>query len=161
MRGHIIAKSRVQAHKVSVNTNDLAQLCRRGLLDLLLFLTVSAAFFCIRNVDLLAPLAENVRQILGPPPPVALVSLAVGGYTLTAALLIIGRIVDGVRPPCKWLPLFYRTVFYFFFAVANALPQNFMAVLVAGLFLLSLEQVHIWTFCLKTQPEGKSLLGKL
>jgi len=161
MSGRMTTKPRNPDHSPCFGTKDMVVLYRHGLLNLVLFLGISTAFFSIRNVDLLAPLSESFRQILGQPPPPFLISVAVGVYTVTAALLIIGRIVNGAMPPRKWLPLFLRTVFYFFFAVANALPGNFMGVFIAGLFLFGLEQFHLWTFCLKSHPTGKSLFGKL
>jgi hypothetical protein len=167
MNGHLTPEPRTSRHHAFAagenprGGNDPSQLSRRGLRDLLLFLAVSTLFFSIRHVDLLTPLAEPVRQLLGCPPPPFLTTLAVAGYTLSATILILGRIMKGDPPSCKWSHLFFRTIFYFFYAAANALPENFMGVFVAGLFLLTLEQLHIWTYGLKTQPEGKALFGKL
>ncbi len=166
MNGHSASEPRIfglktgAGKKFPAGGNDLPQLCRRGLRDLLLFLAVSTLFFGIRHVDLLAPLAEPVRQLLGCPPPPFLTTLAAAGYTLSATILILGRIMSGARPTSKWSHLFFRTVFYFFYAVANALPENFMGVFVAGVFLLALEQLHIWIYCLKCLPEGGALFSK-
>jgi len=138
----------------------MTRLSRRSLLELVLFLALSTLFFSIRHVDLLAPLTENVRVLLGCPPPPILTTLAVAGYTLSAAILVRGRIISGAPPSCRWWHLCLWVLFYFFYAVANALPENFMGVFVAGLFLFTLEQLHLWTYGMKSQPAEKTLLGK-
>jgi len=141
-------------------TRELLLLPRRGLLDLLLFLVISTVFFYLRNDDVLAPLSENVRQILGCPPPLTLITIAVASYSISAAFYGAGQIINGTRPVHKGTTLFYRTIFYFFYAVGNALPGYFMGVFVAGLLLYTLDQLHIWTYCLRIQPDAGSLLGK-
>jgi len=161
MNRHMTTKSGDADHTSYCVTKDMAVLYRHETLNFVLFLVISTAFFSIRNVDLLTPLSESTRQILGQPPPPFLTGVAVGVYSVTAAILIIARIVNGTVPPRKWLSLFLRTVFYFFFAVANALPANFMGVFIAGLSLFGLEQFHLWSVYLKHQPAEKSLFGKL
>jgi hypothetical protein len=141
--------------------HDLQGLSRRGLQELFLFLLLSTFFFGLRQVDLLAPLTEGVREILGCPPSPELTTLALAGYTLSALVLILARAVKGERPSMRWSHLGYRTVFYFFYAVAGSLEENFMGVLLAGLLLIGLEQLNIWTYALKTLPGGKALPGQL
>jgi len=166
MNGLLLSKPRILRQNAQTggpipeSGNDLTRLSRRSLLELVLFLALSTFFFSIRHVDLLAPLTENVRQLLGCPPPPILTTLAVAGYTLSAAILVRGRIINGARPSCEWWHLCFWTTFCFFYAVAHALPENFMGVFVAGLFLFTLEQLHLWTYGLKTQPGGKALFGK-
>jgi hypothetical protein len=137
---------------------DLHSLSRRGLRDLSLFLLISTAFFCLRGIDLLAPLGESARMILGSAPPTGLMTLAVGGYTLSALVLIVGRTVTGDRPRMTWLHLFFRTVFYPFFLFANALEGHFMSVFIAGLMLFALEQLNIWSHAQRNLPR-KEIFG--
>jgi hypothetical protein len=144
-----------------VRIQELQGLSRRGLRDLFLFLLLSTFFFGIRQIDLLAPLAEGFREILGCPPPAELTTLALAGYTLSALVLILARAARGERPSMRWSHLGYRTVFYFFYAVSGSLEENFMGVLLAGLLLIGLEQLNIWTYALKTLPGGKALPGSL
>jgi len=139
---------------------DLQALSHRGLRDLFLFLLFSFFFFGVRQIDLLAPLTEGVRRILGSPPSPELTTLALTGYTLSALVLILARTARGERPRLKWVHLFYRTVFYFFYAVAGSLEGHFMEVLLAGLLLIGLEQLNIWTYALKALPSGKELTNK-
>ncbi len=136
---------------------DLHALCRRGLCDLSLFLLVSTIFFFSRGADLLAPLGESARMILGAAPPVAMTSVAVGAYTFSAAVLILGRIAGAQKPSSNWLHLFFRTVFYPFYLFAGALEGHFMGVFFAGLALYALEQLNIWSYAQKTLPRKEAL----
>ncbi len=138
---------------------EIQGLTRRGTMEFVLFLLLSTAFFCCRQTDLLAPLAENARQILGCPPPAALVTLAVGGYVISAAILQLHRIVNGVRPVLKWSHLLFRTVFYLFYACAASLQSHFLGVFIAGLALFALDQLNIFTYSVKILPEGKTLMN--
>jgi hypothetical protein len=125
---------------------DLHSLSRRGIRDLALFLMISTAFFCVRGIDFLAPVGGTVRMILGSAPPTGLITVALGGYTLSALVLIVGRTVNGDRPSMTWLHLFFRSIFYPFFLFANALEGHFMGVFIAGLALFALEQLNIWSY---------------
>jgi len=141
--------------------NESALSIRRGLSELILYLALSILYFSVRNTDLLASLSEPVRQLLGCPPPPVLIDLAVTGYTLSAAILVRGRMVKGKKPEGSWAHLAFWTVFYFFYALAGALPAHFMGAFCAGLFIVSLEQLHIWAYDLRNHPEGKALFGRL
>jgi hypothetical protein len=156
-----IADRHLQAETFETHGDDLRLLARKGLWQLFTFVAASALFFNFRHADLLAPLAENIRQILGCPPPAALTTLALAGYTLSAAILLVSRTVGGVRPSLKWTYLGYRLVFYLFYSFSNSLAENFMSVFVAGLILFGLEQMNTMTYSLKIQPRNGGLLGKL
>ncbi len=147
--------------KIEARIGDLQSLTRRGWQELILFLLASTAFFCIRQADLLAPLTESARLLIGCPPPPQLTTLALAGYTLSAAVLILGRAASGGRPVLKWPHCGLRISFYLFYGTSGALEDNFMTVFVAGLALIVLEQLNIWTFSLKTLPPGRELQGKL
>jgi hypothetical protein len=146
--------------KAPYHLQEMQALSRRGMTELVLFLLISTAFFFCRQTDLLAPLAESARQILGCPPPAALITMAVAGYVASASVLLLNRILTGARPLFKWSNLFFRTIFFLFYAFAAALLSHFIGVFVAGLVLFALEQLNIWTYCVKTQPTGKALPSK-
>jgi len=156
-----MADRHLRAETIEAHGDDLRLLARKGLWQLLTFVAASALFFHFRHADLLAPLAENIRQVLGCPPPAALTTLALAGYTLSAAIILLSRTVGGVRPSLKWTYLGYRLVFYLFYSFSNSLAENFMSVFVAGLILFGLEQMNTLTYSLKTQPREGGLMGKL
>jgi hypothetical protein len=156
-----MADRHLRAEAIETHGDDLRLLARKGLWQLLTFVAASALFFYFRHADLFAPLAENIRQVLGCPPPAALTTLALAGYTLSAAIILLSRTVDGVRPSLKWTYLGYRLVFYLFYSFSNSLAENFMSVFVAGMILFGLEQMNTLTYSLKIQPREGGLMGKL
>jgi len=154
-------QSRLRTEKeIEAGGHALRLLARKGLWQLMTFTAVSALFFHFRHADLLAPLAENVRQLLGCPPPASLTSLALAGYTLSAAILIVNRAANGTGPVLKWAYVAYRLVFFLFYSFSNSLPDHFMEVFVAGLLLFGLEQMNIVTCSLKTRPPNGVLPGR-
>lgn len=156
-----MADRHLPTETIEAHGDDLRLLARKGLWQLFTFVAASALFFYFRHADLLAPLAENIRQVLGCPPPAALTTLALAGYTLSAAIILLSRTVDGVRPSLKWTYLGYRLVFYLFYSFSNSLAENFMSVFVAGLILFGLEQMNIAAYSLKTQPRKGALSEEL
>jgi hypothetical protein len=156
-----MAGRHLPAEKIDAPCHELRLLARQGLWQLFTFVAASALFFHFRHADLLAPLAENIRQLLGCPPPAALTTLALAGYSISAAILLLSRTVNGVRPSLKWAYLGYRLVFYLFYGFSHSLAEHFMSVFVAGLVLFGLEQMNIVTHTLKTQPRKAALLEKL
>jgi hypothetical protein len=140
---------------------ELQSFSRRWLQGLFAFLLVSTGFFWIRGIDLLAPLTEGTRQLLGCPPPPALTSLALAGYLFSSVVLILDRTAKGEMPSLKWRHLACRLVFFPFFAVANALDQYFIFVFVAGALIFGLDLLNIHAYSLKTLPGGKEMVGRL
>jgi hypothetical protein len=140
---------------------ELQLFSRRWLQGLFAFLFISTCFFWIRRIDLLAPLAESTRQLLGCPPPPALTSLALAVYLFSTVVLLLDRTAGGSRPSLKWRHLVCRSVFFFFYAVANALDEYFIFVFVAGLVVIGLELLNIYAYSMKTLPGGKEMVGKL
>lgn len=149
------------AEKIDVPCHELSLLTRKGLWQLFMFVAASSLFFHFRHVDLLAPLAENIRQVLGCPPPAALTTLALSGYSISAAIVLLSRTVNGARPSLKWTYVGYRLVFYLFYSFSYSLAENFMGVFVSGLILFGLEQMNIATYSLKTQPRKRALPEEL
>ncbi|MBE0599239.1 MAG: hypothetical protein IH614_18505 [Desulfuromonadales bacterium] len=142
--------SSTSGKKAPAPASDLQSLSCRGVLELFVFLLISTIFFEFRHTDLLAPLGENIRLILGCPPPPLLTTLALAGYTLSALVLILHRTSHASRPQLRWIHLGYRSCFYFFYMVSNTLEANFMPVLVSGLLLFTLEHLNIWSYAMQT-----------
>lgn len=138
---------------------ELQDFSRRWLQGLFTFLLVSTCFFLIRRVDLLSPLAEGTRELLGCPPPPALTSLALAVYLFSSAVLLLDRAACGATPSLKWRNVACRTVFFPFYAVAGALDGYFIFVFVAGLVIFGLELLNLYAYTLKTMPNGKELVG--
>lgn len=140
---------------------ELQALSRRCLQGLFAFLSISVGFFQVRQLDLLAPLTQGVQEFLGCPPPPVLTTLALGIYLFSEVVLILGRTGGGARPALKWQQLVYRSIFFFFYAVAGVLDGYFLGVFVAGLVLYGLELLNLWTYSMKHLPQEREMAGKL
>lgn len=123
----------------------LNALSRRGIWGLLIFLVISLA--AVQEFSFLPALSEDVRQWLGPSPPVGLISAALVVYSFSALLLILSRMWSGSDAYRGWSHLGYLSAFYGFYGFAQALDDNFFAVFVAGLTILGLEYYHIRSYC--------------
>jgi hypothetical protein len=153
--------ARRRGNHLQDHQQELQLFSRRWLQGLFAFLLVSTCFFLIRRIDLLAPLAESTRQFLGCPPPPALTTLALAVYLFSTVVLILDRTAGGAMPSLKWRHLVCRSMFFFFYAVANALDEHFIFVFVAGLVVCGLELLNIYAYSMKTLPGGKEMVGKL
>lgn len=127
---------------------------------LLMFLLSSCAAFWLRDLNLFAMASEPVRQILGYPPPALLVSIALGVYTFSAAVLTLTAMSEQARPTGQWNHLGYRVAFYLFYAFSGSIAPHFLAVLLVGMSLYLLNLVHAWVYALhwsrnpEQLPEG-------
>ncbi len=138
---------------------ELEVLSRRCLQGFFGFLLVSSCFFAIRGLDLLAPLTEGTRELLGCPPPPALTTLALALYLFSEVVLILGRTAAGTKPLLKWQHLVYRCSFFLCYAVANVLNAYFLGVFVAGLVIFGLEMLNLWVYSMKTLPQERGVAG--
>lgn len=71
--------------------------------------------------------ATSVFDLLGPPPPVSLIRLALVVYCFSALVPTLPRIVDGSDSYREGLVTAYLGAFYGFYFYARALDVNFWA----------------------------------
>ncbi|ABQ26888.1 hypothetical protein [Geotalea uraniireducens] len=138
----------------------LQSLSRRGLWAMALFLLISALALCLRDINLLVPLPEGIRQILGAPPPPILVHIALAVSTVSALVLILGRAVGSARPCHSWINIGLPTVFYPLYLVTEPLDVNFLVVLVVGLSIITLEHLTVWRYSSRAIAEERDRLGR-
>ena len=132
---------------------------RKNLWGLIIFLLISIDAYSFRHINLFEISSEPIRQLLGTPPPAFLISLALAVYCFSAVLMSLTSIAKGIRPSPSWKHLFYRTIFYLFYSFCGALAAHHLPVLLIGLFLYGLEQVHVWVYNAKAVEQHKELLG--
>jgi O-antigen/teichoic acid export membrane protein len=116
----------------------------RGVWAMALFLAVSLG--AMRGFDFVPSLPANVRQMLGAPPPVTLISAALVVYSFSAIILTLSRMTLTSGKYGGITHVGYLGAFYGFYHYATALDDNFWAVLAAGVTVLTLESYHIWTY---------------
>ena len=128
---------------------NLALLTRRNLWEVLLFLLVSLGAYACLDSNLFLQAPENLRQLLGTPPPAFLIDLALATYLVSALILSLTRIAKGTRPAQNWSQLGYRCIFYLFYSFSGSLAAHFSLVFGIGIFLYGLEQAGIWIYSSK------------
>ncbi len=136
-------------------------MARRNLWEMLLFIVVSIYAYAIKDISLFELASEPLRQILGYPPPAYMVSIALAVYCFSAVSLTLTAIAKGIRPEQKWHQIGYRSAFYFFYSFSGAIGANFVAVLIVGLLLYSLDHYHIWIYNTHFENQDKNLERKI
>lgn len=131
---------------------------RQGLWGLTLFVLLSAGIYVApASTALISP---KMFDVLGPSPPVSLISLALVVYCFSALVLAMPRIVDGGERYRGWSMLGYLSCFYGFYFYAGALEVNFWAVFAAGALLLSLEYLGVLIHCRAAVREEKAAIDR-
>jgi len=133
-----------------------------GLLGMVLFLVVSLGAYY--QFSMLPTLSEEVWQILGDPPPVEMISLALVVYAFSAIILILGRMAHDRGGYRGLMHAAFFTGFYAFYHLSGGLPDNFWATFFAGLSVLGLENYLLWmrtnSAILREKAELERLLKK-
>lgn len=157
----------VKEHRERIRQTITAHdaLSRRGLWGMLFFIVISGVALQFRAVDLFAGLPDNVRCIIGAPPPPALIHVVLAISTLSSIIITIGRMTEDENPAGNWSRfwsgLAFRSVFYLFYATANALEENFLLVFTAGMIVLVLEHFATWLYAVRTIEREKEHLAQL
>ncbi|MCM2264558.1 MAG: menaquinol oxidoreductase [Desulfuromonadales bacterium] len=114
-----------------------------GLWGMVLFLLVS--FSAFDGFALLPDLPESIRQKLGAPPPIDLISLALVIYAFSGIVLTLARMTTATGSYRGFMHAAFFTGFYTFYHLSGGLPDNFWAVFLSGISVMGLESYHLWT----------------
>jgi len=145
--------------EITGNISRLQNLSSRGLWAMASFIVVSICAW--HDFSFLPSLPEHVRTALGKPPPTAMISAALALYTFSALILTFSRIMSGSEKYSGFAHVGFLAGFIFFYHFAHALPENYWAILVAGLTILSLESYHIWNYCKEEIGREREELAEL
>ncbi len=160
-------KAGVKEHRERIRQTITAHdaLSRRGLWGMLIFIVISCLALQFRNIELFAGLPDNVRCIIGAPPPPALIHVVLAVSTLSSIIITMGRMTEDENPAGNWSRFWssiaFRSVFYIFYATANALEDNFLLVFAAGMIVLVLEHFATWLYAVRTIEREKEHLAQL
>lgn len=155
------ADSRQYREKILDNINALHAQSRRGLWGVAAFLLISIIALLCRDINIIETFPENIREILGCAPAPYLIHIVLGVSTISALIIIAGRVGNDTEPGSIWSQLGHRSIFYLFYFFSNALDKHFMVIFLAGLTVLLLEHYHIWSHNSKAVKKEKELLKKL
>jgi hypothetical protein len=146
------------AQEIQARIDRLRALGRRPWWVLAGFTLISA----IAIPGLLLPeVTPGMRQLLGAPPPLVLIHLALVVYTFSALVLSLARMISGTDAERCWMPLLYIIPFYFFYYVSEALRDNYWAVFAAGLTVVGMECYRCWSWIKETLQEEERALARL
>ena len=125
-----------------------------------------AAFACVSVPVMLSdrifpPLTPEIKKMLGTPPTSNMISALLIVYAFSAILLVLGRITNSSPKFVSFSHIGYLSCFYAFYYFSEVLPENFWAVLVAGMTILSLESYHIWSLSIAKIREKEEELALL
>ncbi|WP_243371863.1 hypothetical protein [Geotalea sp. SG265] len=129
--------------KQEKNLPNIAAPSRRGLWGMVIFLGISLCALAVRDAQLLAALPETVRALLGDTPPPVLIHLAMAASTVSALILILGRITGHTRPDYSWINIAMPVLFYPLYLIADTDRSSFISVMAVGLILLLLEHLTV------------------
>ncbi len=133
---------------------SLVKLSRKGLLELLQFLLISGCAFTVQDFNLFATFPEQVKVILGCPPPAILTNIALTIYCIAIMIPQCISLASGSRPTRTHCHLAYLVSFYLFYFISNALAANFAGVLTVGLIIYGLGQLSIWAHATRPVEDG-------
>ncbi len=145
--------------EVTQEIHRLHRQSNKGLWGLAVFILISIG--AQQNFGFFPPIPESAREVLGASPPVRFISIALVVYSFSALILILSRMMGGSDTYRGWSHLGYLTGFYAFYYYAEALPENFWAIFVAGITIMSLEYYLIWTYCSEAIRKEKEILERL
>lgn len=114
-----------------------------GLWGMVLFLLVSWSAF--DNFSLLPDLPENIRRLLGTPPPAEMISIALVIYAFSGIVYSLARMTRAVQSYRGLMHAGFLAAFYAFYHLSGYLPDNFWAVFFAGLSVMGLENFTLWS----------------
>jgi len=131
----------------------------RGFWALAAFLLVSIG--ALWDFSFLPSVPDNFKKLLGPPPSSIIISGLLVAYSFAAIILILSRMMSGSKISGGFSHIAYLTVFYGFYHFSGGLGENFWAVLVSGLTILSLESYHVWIRCASLIRAEQEIIRKL
>ena len=114
-----------------------------GLLSLSIFMLISVIVWLNRGFDLFGMSSDGMKEILGTPPPAYLISIVLVLYMVSNMVLTLTAIAKDKAPESRWSQLGYRSAFFLFYGFSGMIAMNFIPVLMVGLFLYGLDQLHV------------------
>jgi hypothetical protein len=130
-----------------------------GLWAMALFLTVSIG--ALDDFKFLPSLPEQMKDLLGGPPPTVMISGLLVLYSFSALVLVLARMIGDSSAHGNYYHVAYLAFFYGFYHLAGSLADNFWAVFASGTTILTLEGYHLWTWCSKRIEAESETLDRL
>ena len=145
--------------RIEVRIRRLERGSLAGLWSMVLFLLVSLGAY--DNFSFLPELTEDFRRMLGAPPPLEMISLALVIYAFSGIVGTLARMSRNIKPFRGLMHTAFFTAFYAFYFLSGVLPDNFWAVFFAGLSVMGLENYYLWAHSNEAVQRERELLEGL
>ena len=146
-------------HRIKTRIRQLERASGTGLWSMVLFLLVSLAAY--DNFSVLPDLSEDVRRMLGTPPPQEMISLALVIYAFSGIVHTLARMSRNIKPYRGFVHAAFFIAFYLFYYLSAALPDNFWAVFFAGVSVMGLDNYYLWAHSSAEVKKERALLESL
>lgn len=114
----------------------------KNLISIILFLVMSMLSYALLNTNLFNMFPESAKIILGCPPPVFLINVALAIYCFSAVVIKICAIAKEKEYIADFDDIGYISAFFVFYMLTGTLTINFMPVFVIGILVYSLDLIH-------------------
>ena len=158
-QGADLSSNERMREKVRGNIRRLHSRFNRMLMAIAAFILLS--IFALGDFSLVPSLPETVRKILGHPPSANMINAALVGYSFSAILLILSRMMGGYGSYGGLAHVGYLAAFYGFYHFSDTLSENFWAVFAAGMTILCLESYHVWLYCVEQIKKEQETMEKI
>ena len=129
--------------RIEARIQRLERASANGLWSMVLFLSVS--FFAFDGFSIFPDLSDDVRRMLGSPPPGEMISLALVVYAFSSIVRTLARMSRNVKPYLGLMHAAFFAAFYTFYQLSGVLPDNFWAVFFAGISVMGLDNYYLWS----------------
>lgn len=145
--------------RIEARIQRLERASGNGLWSMVLFLSVS--FFAFDGFAILPDLSNNVRKMLGSPPPGEMISLALVVYAFSSIVRTLARMSHNIKPYAGLMHAAFFTAFYTFYQLSGVLQDNFWAVFFAGISVMGLDNYYLWAHSNNAVRKERALLESM
>lgn len=145
--------------RIEARIRQLERASGSGLWSMVLFLLVSFAAY--DNFSFLPDLSEDMRRMLGAPPPGEMISLALVIYAFSSIVRTLARMSRNIKPYMGLMHAAFFAAFYTFYHLSGVLPDNFWAVFFAGISVMGLENYYLWSHSSAAVRKERALLKSM
>lgn len=129
--------------------NSLYRNYRSGLWGICIYLAATLVAICFKDQSLATILPHHVMQQLGAVPPVFMAVALLWVSTISALIVIFGRLFNGTSPVSTKSHVAFRVGFYILFFVVGGLGQWFNELFVSGLVVLVLQHYNVSSYYMR------------
>lgn len=129
--------------------NLLYSKSRSGMWGMFIYLLISAFAYHFKEQSLATILPADVMSSLGAVPPVFMASCILWLSTISALIIIAGRLYHGTKPSATIVHLSFRAAFYLLFFTVGGLSQCYNTIFISGIIVMTLQHYNVLAYYTK------------